>query len=190
MAFKRSSASNGFVRNSTAPAFMAFTDIGILPCPVRKMIGTAIPASASSRCRSSPLKPGSSTSRITHDRGAPAARFINRCAEANSSTSNPSIRRRLPALPARRHHHQLHKQADQSFSLFICSFSSFSVNENLTSVCFASQVSSILFRGAAAVVQSRLNRGKKGLFAKRLEKTSHRAIDHHPGEHRLISHGP
>ena len=62
-------------------------------------------------------------------------------------------------------------------------------NRDLTSCFLRVSGFSTLFRGAAAVVQSRLNRGKKGLFAKRLEETSHRAINHHPGERRLISMG-
>ena len=34
---------NGFVRNSTAPAFMARTLIGISPCPVRNTMGISTP---------------------------------------------------------------------------------------------------------------------------------------------------
>src|SRR6185369_9704299 len=52
---------NGFVRNSTAPAFMACTVIGTSPCPVMKMIGMSV-RSASCFCNSSPLRPGSDTS--------------------------------------------------------------------------------------------------------------------------------
>ncbi len=70
IALSKSSASNGFVKNSIAPALIAFTDIGMLPWPVRKMIGTLSPALASSLWSSSPLRPGSSTSRITQDSGA------------------------------------------------------------------------------------------------------------------------
>ena len=33
---------NGFVRNSTAPAFIARTVIGMSPCPVMKMIGMSV----------------------------------------------------------------------------------------------------------------------------------------------------
>jgi hypothetical protein len=38
------------VKNSTAPAFIARTLIGISPCPVRKMIGVSMPDFASSVC--------------------------------------------------------------------------------------------------------------------------------------------
>ena len=39
MALIRARSLNGFVKNSTAPAFMARTVIGTLPYPVMKMIG-------------------------------------------------------------------------------------------------------------------------------------------------------
>ena len=52
----------GLVRNSTAPAFMARTLIGMSPWPVMKMMGISMPASTIRFCRSSPLRPGSRTS--------------------------------------------------------------------------------------------------------------------------------
>src|SRR5213593_4138099 len=49
IASSRSWSRKGLVRNSTAPDFMAFTDIGISPCPVMKMTGIRMPASVNSR---------------------------------------------------------------------------------------------------------------------------------------------
>src|SRR5262245_34626846 len=49
---------NGLVRKSTAPAFMACTDIGISPCPVMNTIGRLAPVRASWAWNSSPLTPG------------------------------------------------------------------------------------------------------------------------------------
>ena len=50
------------MRNSTAPAFMARTLIGMSPWPVMKMTGRAMPAFTSSSWNASPLLPGSRTS--------------------------------------------------------------------------------------------------------------------------------
>ena len=44
MASSSTWSSNGLVRNSAAPAFIARTVIGTSPCPVMKMIGRATPA--------------------------------------------------------------------------------------------------------------------------------------------------
>ena len=41
-----------------APAFMAWTDIGMSAAPVRKTIGRERPACASLRCSASPSSPG------------------------------------------------------------------------------------------------------------------------------------
>ena len=41
-ASSRSWSRNGLIRKSTAPAFIALTDIGTSPCPVMKMIGISI----------------------------------------------------------------------------------------------------------------------------------------------------
>ena len=46
IAESRSFESTGLVRKSTAPAFIARTDIGMSPCPVRKTIGNAFPVPA------------------------------------------------------------------------------------------------------------------------------------------------
>src|SRR5256886_6474072 len=88
MASSRSWSRNGFVRNSTAPAFMARTDMGMSPWPVRKMIGSAASVSASSRWRSSPLSPGRRTSSTRHP-GA-SGRRARRNAWAVGKTSTPS----------------------------------------------------------------------------------------------------
>ena len=56
----------GFVRKSTAPAFMALTLIGISPWPVRKMIGKASSGPLNAVWSSRPLEPGMRTSSTTH----------------------------------------------------------------------------------------------------------------------------
>src|SRR5689334_2222260 len=89
---------NGFVRNSTAPAFIARTDIGISPWPVRKMIGTGASASARARCKSRPLRPGSRTSSTRQPGASGRSARMNSCAPANVCTLNPAdamSRRRL-----------------------------------------------------------------------------------------------
>jgi len=60
---KSTSPLKGFVRNSTAPAFMAWTVMGISPWPVTKMIGIPGRSTATLFCKSRPLSPGSATSR-------------------------------------------------------------------------------------------------------------------------------
>ena len=50
---------NGFVRKSTAPAFIALTDMGMSPWPVMMMMGMWIFAFANCAWKSSPLNPGS-----------------------------------------------------------------------------------------------------------------------------------
>ena len=62
MAVNSTSSLNGFVKNSTAPAFMAWTVMGTSPWPVMKMIGMSVRSSATILCRSSPLRPGRETS--------------------------------------------------------------------------------------------------------------------------------
>lgn len=49
-------------------AFMARTDIGMSPWPVMKMTGRLMPCTASSRCRSTPLRPGRRISSTTRRR--------------------------------------------------------------------------------------------------------------------------
>ena len=72
MASNSTSSLNGFVRNSTAPAFIACTVIGTSPWPVMKMIGMSV-RSASCFCSSRPLSPGSVTS-STRQHGTGGAR--------------------------------------------------------------------------------------------------------------------
>src|SRR5437870_1794409 len=83
---------NGLVKNSTAPAFIAWTDIGMSPWPVTKTIGIAMPALANSCCKSRPLKPGIRTSSTKHD--GPSGRFAakNSRAEPNAWTLKPARR--------------------------------------------------------------------------------------------------
>src|SRR5258706_545791 len=56
------SSSNGLVKNSTAPAFMARTVIGTSPWPVMKMIGMSVRSAAIRFCKSKPLRSGRLTS--------------------------------------------------------------------------------------------------------------------------------
>ena len=80
----------GFVKNSTAPAFIARTLIGISPCPVRKTMGISMPDFASSACRSRPLRPGSSTSRIKHAGTSGRWPWTNSVADPNVRTVKPA----------------------------------------------------------------------------------------------------
>ena len=66
-ASSRSWSRNGLARNSTAPAFMARTDICTSACPVMKMMGTSTSAEIRRCCSSNPLWPGSLTSRTRQD---------------------------------------------------------------------------------------------------------------------------
>src|SRR5260370_1382017 len=91
IAFSRSSSANGFVRNSSAPALIARTDVGMSPWPVRKMIGIWISALASSRCRSSPFNPGRCTSRTRQLATSARGLARNSCADSNVRTRNPDI---------------------------------------------------------------------------------------------------
>src|SRR5678815_3694855 len=95
MACKSLSSSIGLVRNSMAPAFIACTDAGMLPWPVRNTMGISSPASAMRSCKSSPLSPGSFKSKI-RQLGVPSARRPqNSWAEAKVSTLHPADRIRL-----------------------------------------------------------------------------------------------
>src|SRR5258706_13750193 len=86
------SSSNGLVRNSTAPAFMARTVIGTSPWPVMKMIGMSVRSAAIRFCKSKPLRSGRLTS-STRQLGTPTrGRARNSCADANVSGSQPSQR--------------------------------------------------------------------------------------------------
>src|SRR5467141_2726361 len=97
IAVKRSSSPKGFVRNSTAPAFIARTDVGTSPWPVMKMIGISRSISTRRRWRSRPERPGSWTSN-TRQLG-PSARgpARNSCALAYVTTPNPAARKRPPS---------------------------------------------------------------------------------------------
>src|SRR6266478_5958800 len=89
MALNNTSSPNGFVRNSTAPAFMAWTDIGMSPCPVMKMIGMSIRSLAMRFCRSRPLRPGRETSSMRQLGTRTRGRLRNSCADANISGCQP-----------------------------------------------------------------------------------------------------
>lgn len=103
MASSSSSSSKGLVKKSTAPAFMAFTVIGISPYAVRKMTGTWIPAFLRRCWNSRPFIPGRLTSNI-RQLGPSAGSFCrNRSAVSNPSDrkpadfSRPRIDARTPA---------------------------------------------------------------------------------------------
>src|SRR5436309_4631720 len=83
---------NGLVRNSTAPAFMAWTDIGTAPWPVMKMMGMSVRSAAMRRCSSSPLRPGSETSSTRQLGASTRGRARNSCAVASSSGCQPALR--------------------------------------------------------------------------------------------------
>src|SRR5258706_2669201 len=74
---------------------MARTDVGISPWPVIKIIGILIPALASSRCKSRPLRPGNCTSstRQLGPFGRSAAK--NSCADENVCALKPAERMRF-----------------------------------------------------------------------------------------------
>src|SRR5437879_4448860 len=82
---------------------MAFTDIGMSPCPVMKMMGIRTPASANSRCKARPLTPGRVTSK-TRQLG-PSSGLLRRNSSAVpkdthrnlADFSNPWMDARTPA---------------------------------------------------------------------------------------------
>src|SRR6266446_5760916 len=90
MAINNTSSSKGLVRNSTAPAFMAWTVIGTSPCPVMKMIGMSVRSDAMSFCNSRPFRSGRETSSTKQFgvavRGCPRNSF----ADANVSGCQPA----------------------------------------------------------------------------------------------------
>src|SRR5919198_1801510 len=90
MASSKSWSRKGLVRNSTAPAFMACTDIGMSPWPVMNTIGIWISASLKARCRSRPLNPGKRTSRTRQEGASRDRLFRNSCAEPKVSTLKPA----------------------------------------------------------------------------------------------------
>src|SRR5208337_1833839 len=95
IASNRSWSSNGFVRNSTAPAFIARTDVGTSPWPVTNTMGISSSSSAILSCRSRPLRPGSRTSNTRQLGASVRGRVKNSCAEAKVSARNPADRSRL-----------------------------------------------------------------------------------------------
>ena len=99
MALNNASSSIGFVKNSTAPAFIAWTVIGTSPWPVMKMIGMSIRSAAMRFCRSRPLRSGSETS-STRQFGV----------RTRGRARNSSRRRECLRLPARK--------VDQQFQRF------------------------------------------------------------------------
>src|SRR5258706_1200529 len=86
------SSSNGLVKNSTAPAFMARTVIGTSPWPVMKMIGISVRSAAIRFCKSKPLRSGRLTSSTRQLGTLTRGRARNSCADANVSGSQPSQR--------------------------------------------------------------------------------------------------
>ena len=92
IARSRSSRLTGLVRNSSAPAFMARTDVGISPWPVIKIIGILTPALASSCCKSRPLRPGNCTSSTRQPGAFGRSAAKNSCADENVCALNPAER--------------------------------------------------------------------------------------------------
>src|SRR5258707_13718787 len=92
MAFTNTSSPNGFVKNSTAPAFMAWTVIGTSPLPVMKMIGMSVRSTATRFWRSRPLRSGSVTSSTRQLGALTRGRARNSCADANVSACQPAHR--------------------------------------------------------------------------------------------------
>ena len=90
MASSSSSSLKGFVRNSTAPAFIARTVIGTSPWPVMKMIGISV-RSASRCCSSRPFSPGSVTSSTRQQGTVGRGRDRKSRADANSSGCQPAL---------------------------------------------------------------------------------------------------
>src|SRR5690348_14915650 len=91
MASSSTSSPNGLVKNSTAPAFIAWTDIGTSPWPVMKMIGMSV-RSTTRFWRSSPLRSGRVTSSTRQLGTSTRGRERNSCADANVSGCQPAQR--------------------------------------------------------------------------------------------------
>src|SRR3954470_23430210 len=92
MALSSVSSSNGLVKNSTAPAFMARTVIGTSPWPVMKMIGMSVRSAAIRFCKSKPLRSGRLTSSTRQLGTVTRGRARNSCADEKVSGSQPSQR--------------------------------------------------------------------------------------------------
>src|SRR5215471_11090924 len=90
MALNSTSSRNGLSRNSTAPAFMAWTVMGTSLWPVIKMIGMSARSAVSRFCRSRPLMSGREMS-STRQLGTAARGWVrNSWAEENVSGCQPS----------------------------------------------------------------------------------------------------
>src|SRR5580692_6313676 len=90
MQLSRTSLRNGFVRNSRAPAFMARTVVGTSAQAVMKMVGISI-RSATSCCRSRPLRSGSAMSSIRQLSASTGSRDRNSCPHAKISGCHPAL---------------------------------------------------------------------------------------------------
>src|SRR5580765_7905823 len=90
MAPTRTSPAKGFVRNSTAPAFMALTVIGTLPQPEMKMMGMSVRSEATRFCSSRPSRSGRLTSSIRQLGPATRGRWRNACADGKVSGCHPA----------------------------------------------------------------------------------------------------
>ena len=88
---RRSASSNGLVRKSIAPAFIARTAAGIWPWPLMKTIGRSRALAARASCTSSPLRPGILRSRTRQPGPSCAGRARNSRGDAKVSTSWPAV---------------------------------------------------------------------------------------------------
>ena len=103
IAFNSTSSPNGLVKNSTAPAFMAWTVMGTSPWPVMKMIGMSVRSAATRFCSSRPLRPGRVTSSTRQLGTRTRGRARNSCADANVSGCQPAhCGSAIPAIRAPR----------------------------------------------------------------------------------------
>src|ERR1700722_2088143 len=101
IASNRSSSSNGLVRNSTAPAFIARTDVGTSAWPVMKITGIWISFLISSLWRSKPLSPGKATSKTRQACRSCGFESRKSLAETKVWTRHPAERSRLSIAPRR-----------------------------------------------------------------------------------------
>src|SRR5438132_9358652 len=92
MELNNASSSIGFVRNSTAPAFISWAVIGISPWPVTKIIGMSIRSGAISFCSSRPLSSGRETSSTRQLGASGRERARNSSADAKVSGCHPTKR--------------------------------------------------------------------------------------------------
>src|SRR5271156_3177031 len=86
----RISSSNGFVRNSTAPALNACIRISESPCAVMKMVGILQRSAFSLACSSRPEIPGIRMSAIRHAVSCCWPDSRNVSADANACAGNPT----------------------------------------------------------------------------------------------------